>query len=118
GRAARTDDGLLLGDIIGGYGVAQACLAGTSARGWVERRTTVAIQGVGTMGGGTAWYLHEAGVPVVALADARGRRCSPTGLVVPALLDLRDAYGEIDRAGVPDDVAQLPREAVVSVGDG
>ncbi|HLS64878.1 MAG TPA: Glu/Leu/Phe/Val dehydrogenase dimerization domain-containing protein [Ruania sp.] len=115
GLASRTDDGLLLGDIIGGYGVAQACLAVTNARGWDERRTTVAIQGVGTMGGGTAWYLHEAGVPVVALADARGTLYSPAGLDVPALLDLRDAYGEIDRAGVPDDVAQLPREAVLSM---
>src|SRR5699024_4692778 len=115
GLSARTDDGLLLGDIIGGYGVAQACRAVMNARGWDERRTTVAIQGVGTMGGGTAWYLHEAGVPVVALADARGTLYSPTGLDVPALLDLRDAYGEIDRTRVPDDVAQLPREAVLSM---
>src|SRR5699024_4933516 len=115
GLSARTDAGLLLGDIVGGYGVAQACRAVMNARGWDGRRTTVAIQGVGTMGGGTAWYLHEAGVPVVALADARGTLYSPTGLDVPALLDLRDAYGEIDRTRVPDDVAQLPREAVLSM---
>lgn len=115
GLSAVTADGQLLGDIIGGYGVAQACLAVMSARGWDERRTTAAIQGVGTMGGGTAWYLHEAGVPVVALADALGTLYSPTGLDVPALLDLRNSYGEIDRSRVPDDVAQLPRDAVLSM---
>ena len=56
--------------MIGGYGVAQACLAAASVRDLDIERTSVAIQGVGTMGGGAAWYLHEAGMRVVALADA------------------------------------------------
>lgn len=115
GQAARTEDDLPLGDVIGGYGVAQACLGVIHAQGWDPATSTVAIQGVGTMGGATAWYLHDAGVPVVALADAVGTLYQPRGLDVPALLDLRDEYGEIDRSRVPADVAQLPREAVMTL---
>ena len=106
--------GGLLGDVIGGYGVAQACLAAANTWGWSLPGTTVAIQGIGTMGGAAAWYLHEAGMRVVAVADAAGTLHHPGGLDVPALLDLRDAYGEIDRSRVPADVARLPRAAVLS----
>src|SRR5699024_7740900 len=65
-------------------------------------------------GGAAAWYLHEEGVKVVALADAAGTLVDPNGLDVPLLLDLRDEYGEIDRSRVPEDVEQLPREAILS----
>jgi glutamate dehydrogenase (NAD(P)+) len=114
GLAALDPDGLPLGDVIGGYGVAQACLGTATALGWNPAHTTVAIQGVGTMGGGTAWYLHEAGVPVVALADAAGTLYRPAGLDVPALLAARNRYGEIDRSTVPADVEHLPREAILA----
>ncbi|HEY2205162.1 MAG TPA: Glu/Leu/Phe/Val dehydrogenase dimerization domain-containing protein [Pseudonocardia sp.] len=106
--------GGLLGDVIGGYGVAQACLGAAAAWGWATEATTVAIQGIGTMGGGAAWYLHEAGVKVVAVADAAGTLSDPAGLDIPALLDLRDAYGEVDRTRLPDGVRQLPRDAIIS----
>lgn len=105
--------GLLLGDVVGGYGVAQCCLGVVQARGWEESATTVAVQGVGTMGGGAAWYLQEAGLKIVAVADAVGTLYHPEGLDVPALLELRDRFGEIDRAGVPADVQRLDRDAVL-----
>src|SRR5690606_38432059 len=114
GLAARVPGGQLLGDVIGGYGVAQACLGAARALGWEPAATSVAVQGVGTMGGATAWYLHQAGVRVVAVADVAGTLYRPGGLDVPALLALRDRYGEIDRSRVPDDVEQRPREAVLS----
>ncbi|GAA1977864.1 Glu/Leu/Phe/Val dehydrogenase dimerization domain-containing protein [Amycolatopsis minnesotensis] len=114
GLNAPVPGGLLLGDVIGGYGVAQACLGVSAAWERAAADTTVAIQGIGTMGGGAAWYLHEAGVRVVAVADAAGTLHDPEGLDIPALLDLRDAYGEIDRSRVPGHVARLPREAIVS----
>lgn len=114
GLDALTDDGLQLGEIIGGYGVAEACLGVADSLGWEQGTTTVSIQGVGTMGGAAAWYLHEEGVKVVALADAAGTLADPNGLDVPLLLDLRDEYGEIDRSRVPEDVEQLPREAILS----
>ena len=102
-----------LGDVIGGYGVAQACLAAAHARGWEPQDTTVAIQGVGTMGGGAAWYLHEAGVRVVAVADAVGTLHDPAGLDVPALLAARDRYGEIDRTALPGRIRRLERDRVL-----
>lgn len=115
GLAARTDDDLQLGEVIGGYGVAQACLGAVDAFGREPGQTTVAIQGVGTMGGAAAWYLHGVGVRVLAMADAAGTLYRADGLDVPALLDLRDPYGEIDRSRVPGDVEQLPRDAVLGV---
>jgi len=115
GLNAPVPGGLLLGDVVGGYGVAQACLGAATAHGWDTSATTVAIQGIGTMGGGAAWYLHEAGLRVVAVADAAGTLYDPRGLDVPALLELRDAYGEVDRARLPEGVRQLPRGAVVGV---
>lgn len=107
--------GGLLGDVIGGYGVAQAGLAAAYVRGWEVDRTSVAIQGVGTMGGGAAWYLHEAGMKVVAVADAAGTLHDPTGLDIPALLATRDRYGEIDRSVLPDRVRQLPRGEILGM---
>ncbi|HWD02414.1 MAG TPA: Glu/Leu/Phe/Val dehydrogenase dimerization domain-containing protein [Amycolatopsis sp.] len=110
GLNAPVPGGLLLGDVIGGYGVAQACLA--AAANWPE--PTAAIQGFGTMGGGAAWYLHEAGVKVVAVADAAGTLHDPDGLDVPALLALRDRFGEVDRTRLPASVRTLAREAIVA----
>src|SRR5690625_3424369 len=107
--------GLPLGDVIGGYGVAQACLGTVNTLAWSQPNTRVAIQRIGTMGGGAAWFLHESGVPVVAIADAAGTLYDPLGLDVPALLALRDSYGEIDRTRVPDSIERLPREAVLSL---
>lgn len=114
GLNAPVPGGLLLGDVVGGYGVAQSCLGVVHARGWVPADTTVAVQGVGTMGGGAAYYLHEAGLKVVSMADAAGTLHDPNGLDVPALLDARDRFGEIDRAQVPEHVQRSPREAVLS----
>jgi len=106
--------GLLLGDVVGGYGVAQCCLGVVRHRAWQPEKTTVAVQGIGTMGGGAAWYLHEAGLKVVAVADAAGALYHPDGLDIPTLLDLRDDYGEIDRGALPSDIRLLPRDAVLS----
>lgn len=47
---APVPSGFLLGDVIGGYGVAQACIGTVQACGWPQAETTVAIQGIGTMG--------------------------------------------------------------------
>ncbi|AOS62257.1 Glu/Leu/Phe/Val dehydrogenase dimerization domain-containing protein [Actinoalloteichus hymeniacidonis] len=107
--------GYLLGDVVGGYGVAQSCLGVAAARGWRTSETTVAVQGVGTMGGGAAWYLHEAGLRIVMVADAAGALYDPAGLDIPALLAARDRFGEIDRSRVPERVARLPKESVLSV---
>lgn len=107
--------GQLLGDVVGGYGVAQACLGISYAWGWREADTTVSVQGIGTMGGGAAWYLHESGVRIVAVADAAGTLYDPAGLDIPTLLELRDRFGEVDRTRLPAGVQQLPRDAIVGI---
>ncbi|WP_020659390.1 Glu/Leu/Phe/Val dehydrogenase dimerization domain-containing protein [Amycolatopsis benzoatilytica] len=114
GLNAPVPGGQLLGDVIGGYGVAQACLGAANTWGWAVPETTVAVQGIGTMGGGAAWYLHEAGMKIVAVADAAGTLYDPDGLDVPALLELRDRFGEVDRTRLPAGIQVLPREAVVA----
>lgn len=113
GLNAAVDGGFLLGDVIGGYGVAHACLAAAVWRGKGPADTTVAIQGVGTMGGAAAYYLHEAGMKVTTVADAAGTLHCAAGLDVPALLDLRDGFGEIDRSRLPAGIEQLPRTAIL-----
>lgn len=113
GLNAPVPGGLVLGDVVGGYGVAQSCLGVVRTLDLDPARTTVAVQGIGTMGGGAAYYLHDAGVRVVAVADAAGTLYHPDGLDVPALLELRDRYGEVDRTRLPDDVERLPRDAVL-----
>lgn len=115
GMATQAPGGLALRDVIGGYGVAQACIGAALALDWHLPDTKVAIQGIGTMGGGAGWFLHDSGAEVVAIADAAGTLYDPDGLDVPALLALRDSYGEIDRSGVPNHVQRLPREAVLSL---
>jgi glutamate dehydrogenase (NAD(P)+) len=114
GLNAPVPGGALLGDVIGGYGVAQSSLGVAAAWEWDVRATTVAVQGAGTMGGAAAYYLHEAGARVVALADAAGTITDPAGLDVPALLELRNSYGEIDRGRLPGGAACLPRDAVLA----
>lgn len=106
--------GGLLGDVIGGYGVAQACLAAARQWNWRVGDTTVAVQGIGTMGGGAAWYLHDAGMKIVSVADALGTLYDPDGLDIPTLLDTRNAFGEIDRDRLPAHVQQLPRDSVLT----
>ncbi|WP_432420467.1 Glu/Leu/Phe/Val dehydrogenase dimerization domain-containing protein [Nocardia neocaledoniensis] len=114
GLDAAVEGGFLLGDVIGGYGVAHACLAAAVSWGRAPAATTVAIQGIGTMGGSAAYYLHEAGMTVTTIADAAGTLHRADGLDIPALLALRDAFGEIDRSRLPADIEQSPRAAIVS----
>lgn len=114
GLDAAVDGGFLLGDVIGGYGVAHACLAAAVWWGQAPSGTTVAIQGIGTMGGAAAYYLHEAGMTITAIADAAGTLHCADGLDIPALLALRDGYGEIDRSRLPEGIEQLPRSAILS----
>lgn len=115
GLSAEAPGGLSLAKVIGGYGVARAAVATAQSLGWSLPATTAAVQGIGTIGGATARYLHEAGVSVVALADAAGTLYDPAGLDVPSLLELRDAHDEVERARVPDHVEQLPSPTILTL---
>jgi len=102
---AVTIGGVSLGDLVGGYGVAQACLATAERLGLPAGSATAVIQGFGSIGGAAARYLDANGVRVVAVADRDGLICNPEGLDVEKMLAARDEQGVIDRSVLgPDDV--------------
>jgi glutamate dehydrogenase (NAD(P)+) len=108
-------DGLLLGDAIGGYGVAQATLAAMEHVGLDPDETRAVVQGFGSIGGGTARYLAAAGVTVVGVADANGLISNPDGLDVERLLLTRDSLGTIDRSQLGAADREAPRENWLSL---
>jgi len=103
---AEVVDGVGLGELVGGYGVAETVLAALEFRGLKPKESTAVVQGFGSMGGATARYLAAAGVRVVGISDREGLIVNPTGLDVEALLAHRDVFGVIDRSvlGVGDEV--------------
>ncbi len=90
-------DGVGLGELVGGYGVATTALAAMKYRGLEPATTRAVVQGFGSMGGATARYLAKAGVKVVGIADRDGLVYNADGLDVETLLLTRDAFGVIDR---------------------
>lgn len=108
-------EGIALPDVIGGYGVAEAARAAIESLGWPEGRARAVVQGFGSMGGSTARYLDRMGVKVVGVVDAKGCIVNPDGLDVESLLAARTEYGEIDRAALRDEDAELPVEAWLSI---
>jgi glutamate dehydrogenase (NAD(P)+) len=101
-------DGIGLGDLAGGCGVAEAALTAADRLGL--RRPTVVIQGFGSMGGSTARFLARAGARIVGLSDSDGVIVNSSGLDVEALLISRDAYGRIDRKSLRPGDRELPGE--------
>jgi len=101
-------DGIGLGEMIGGYGVAEAALAALERLPLAPTATRAVVQGFGSMGGATARYLARAGVRVVGIADRHGLVANPGGLDVERLLRARDPHGAIDRAALAPGDAERP----------
>lgn len=111
-----TDDGLLMSDLIGGYGVAESALQAMASLRLDPAESRAVVQGFGAMGGSTALYLHRAGVRVVAIADAAGLVLNTTrGLDVPALLAGRGPGGVIDRRQLRLDDSEAPNDTWLDV---
>ncbi len=110
---AVVDDGLAMPDLIGGYGVAEAALAGLAGLGLAPTQSRAVVQGFGAMGGSSALYLHRAGVRVVGISDAHGLVRNDRGLDVPTLLGGRRG-GVVNRALLGADDEQLPGGAWLS----
>ena len=104
-----------LGELVGGYGVAECTLAALDYRGLVPSQTRAVVQGFGSMGGATARYLARAGVKVVGIADKEGLVHNPQGLDVETLLLSRDSFGVIDRAQLRDGDEKLPGDQWLQV---
>lgn len=95
---AEVVDGVGLGELVGGFGVAETALAALEFRGIEPTSATAVVQGFGSMGGATARYLALAGVRVVGISDREGLIYNPAGLAVEDLLAGRDVFGVIDRS--------------------
>ena len=113
---ADVDDGLLMSDLIGGYGVAESVLQAMVPLQMAPDATRAVVQGFGAMGGSTALYLHRAGVKVVALVDAKGIVVNTTrGLDVPTLLATRMPGGVIDRTQLRMDDSEAPSSSWLDI---
>jgi glutamate dehydrogenase (NAD(P)+) len=107
-------DGIGLGELVGGCGVAESVLTALDRAGVPHAGTRVALQGLGTMGGATARFLTRAGLTVVAVADVKGTIANPAGLDVEALLAARDAHGTVGRDALRPGDHELPGDAWLS----
>jgi len=101
-------DGIGLGEVVGGYGVAQAALAALDRMQLAGDATRAVVQGFGSTGGATARYLQRAGVRVVGIADREGLIANSAGLDVERLLAARDDHGAVDRAALRPADEQRP----------
>ena len=108
-------DGIGLGDLVGGYGVAEASLAIAARHGIEVTGATAVIQGFGSIGGAAARYLSRAGVRVVAVADRDGLLSNADGLDVAALLAARDGFGVVDRSRLGADVTRGDRDSWLGI---
>lgn len=109
--SAEEADGLVMPALIGGYGVAEAALAGLENSGLAPEESRAVVQGFGAMGGSTALYLHRAGVRVVGIADMRGLLVNTErGLDVPTLLAARSGDGVVDRSALRSDDREVSGE--------
>ncbi len=108
-------DGISLGDLSGGIGVAEAVLTSLTELGRPITGTRAVVQGFGSMGGSTARYLAQAGLHIVAVADALGVIFNPAGLDVELLLRSRNAFGEIPRSALRPPDRQLPLSSWLSI---
>jgi glutamate dehydrogenase (NAD(P)+) len=104
-------DGLYLAELIGGFGVAEAALAGLEQLDVPAATASAVVQGFGAMGGSTALYLARAGVKIAGITDSRGLILNTErGLDVERLLGARSADGVIDRSALRVDDAEAPGE--------
>ncbi len=100
-------DGIHLMDLVGGYGVAQACLNAAKHLNIDVPGATAVVQGFGSIGGAAARYLVANGVKVVAVSDRDGLIRDDNGLDVEAMLASRSTQGIVDRSVLAGDSVQL-----------
>lgn len=95
-------DGVGLGELVGGYGVAETAFAALEFRGMEPSASTAVLQGFGSMGGAAARFLALGGVHVVGISDREGLIYNSDGLDVEEMLAHRDSFGVIDRSRLGD----------------
>jgi glutamate dehydrogenase (NAD(P)+) len=81
-------------DLATGHGVKAAAGAALAHLGRGLEGATVAIEGFGKVGAGTARACARAGARVVAISTVHGLVADPAGLDVEQLLELRGRFGD------------------------
>ncbi|SFP52336.1 glutamate dehydrogenase (NAD(P)+) [Geodermatophilus dictyosporus] len=115
-RAFAVDvDGVSLGDLVGGYGVARTGVVHLERTGVPVAGATAVVQGFGSIGGAAARYLARSGVSVVAVADRAGLIRNDGGLDVEALLAARDPLGVVDRSALRPSDTTAPNDGWLDV---
>jgi glutamate dehydrogenase (NAD(P)+) len=91
---AKTHDGLGMDDLATGHGVKAAAEAGLAHLGRRFEGATIAIEGFGKVGAGTARACARAGAKVVAVSTVHGLLADPSGLDVDGLFTVRATHGD------------------------
>jgi glutamate dehydrogenase (NAD(P)+) len=91
---AKSHEGLDLDDLATGAGVRGAAEAALAHQGKPLEGATVAIEGFGKVGAGTARACARAGANVVAVSTVHGALVDPAGLDVERLIELRAEHGD------------------------
>ena len=105
---AKEHEGLGMDDLATGHGVKAAAQAALRHLGRELSGASVAIEGFGKVGAGTARAAAGAGARVVAISTVHGLLADPEGLDVESLIELRGRHG--DRLVEHGAVAARPRE--------
>lgn len=118
---AKSHEGLGMDDLATGHGVKGAAEAALGHLGRSLRGATVAIEGFGKVGAGTARACARGGAKIVAVSTVNGLLADPDGLDVELLYALRASYGDrlVEQGGVHlyESVSQgaEPAEALVTI---
>jgi glutamate dehydrogenase (NAD(P)+) len=110
---ARYHEGMSMDDLAVGHGIRGAAEVVLARLGRSLAGATLAIEGFGKAGAGTARVCAEAGTAVVAISTIEGALVDPAGLDVGELLRLRAAHG--DRLVHHGPVPARPREELFEV---
>jgi glutamate dehydrogenase (NAD(P)+) len=109
------DDDSNLDELMTGYGVAECTDEACAQLGLKLEDATVAVQGFGNVGSGTAQFLTEKGAKIVAVADVKGTIYRTKGLPIDKLIAARDELGTIDRGKLDFDFSEKSRDDWMSL---
>jgi glutamate dehydrogenase (NAD(P)+) len=100
---ARSHEGMGMDDLATGAGVKGAAEAALAQLGRGLEGATVAVEGFGKVGAGTARSCARAGAKIVAVSTVHGALVDPDGLDVESLIELRADHGDrfVEHAAIP-----------------
>ncbi len=110
---ARTHEGMGMDDLAVGYGIKGAAAVALEQLGRSFEGASMAVEGFGKAGAGTAWACARSGARVIGVSTIEGALVDPAGLDVDELLALRALHGDafVHHGPVP----VRPREALFAV---